>query len=306
MSSSKRRWKDCRRSRRNSSRMSLAQYASTHSWKSRSGGSAARKKGGRPPCSSRCGRSSWPKSTRSASVIGVSQTSALRPVRVSRNRAEAPRVEEPVARMRVVGKWSAAILRSSDGFDKRCTSSKTTRLPRCWRRKPSGSSSSRRTLGSSQSKYSHAGRDWQRTLLPTRRTPMSQTTERRRQALSIRSSQAVRLTTPAVLHLVEPNATLATIGRGCSRRRTAPRPTWAWRWATLRRHELVAREDHPDPRARARRPADDHVRDAHDHVDRDECALEPGRPGLARRRSRRPGPGGVHRQERPGVFRGPG
>src|SRR6202040_3079942 len=39
------------------------------------------------------------------------------------------------------------------------------------------------------------------------------------------------------LHLVEPNATLATFGR----------ITQIWRWATLRGHELVAREDHPDP-----------------------------------------------------------
>ena len=47
--SSRKRWNDCRRSRRNSSWISLAQYASIHSWKSRSGTVRARKKGGRPP-----------------------------------------------------------------------------------------------------------------------------------------------------------------------------------------------------------------------------------------------------------------
>lgn len=62
-------------------------------------------------------------------------------------------------------------------------SSSTTARP--WRstRKASGSSKRRRVLGSSQSRYS-ASRERQRTLLPARRTPISQTTDRRVQASS--------------------------------------------------------------------------------------------------------------------------
>ena len=51
--------------------------------------------------------------------MGVSHSSSLRPAKVSRNLAEAPSVEEPVARIRVSGKWSAAIFKISDGRSSR-------------------------------------------------------------------------------------------------------------------------------------------------------------------------------------------
>jgi len=56
------------------------------------------RKGGSPPLMSRYFKSARPKSFRSAKTTGVSQTSALCPDRVSLNFADAPRVEEPVAK----------------------------------------------------------------------------------------------------------------------------------------------------------------------------------------------------------------
>src|SRR5262245_7724814 len=211
-SSSKKRWNELRRSRRKSSNTSLAQKASSHSWKSASGSSSARKNGGSPPRSSRCSRSGRSKSTRSAAESGVSQISSFRPARASRKRAEAPSVEEPVARTRVEGKWSAAILSSSEGLPRRWISSRTTRLPSSRRRKASGSSISRRTRGSSQSKYSTWGRLWQRLVLPTRRTPVSQRTVLRSQALRRRCCQKVRAYMPPVWRIVRPNAILLAFG----------------------------------------------------------------------------------------------
>lgn len=90
-------------SRRNSSRMSLAQYASIHSWKSPSGSVGARKKGGGPPRSIRCSRSARPKAARSRTTRGARKTTAFRPAKVSLKRAEAPSVDEPVARTRSLG-----------------------------------------------------------------------------------------------------------------------------------------------------------------------------------------------------------
>src|SRR5438874_27599 len=84
--------------------MSLAQYASTHSWNSRSGSRSARKNGGKPPRSNRWARSGRPKSAASAAIIGVSHTSSFRPANVSRKRAAAMirqegfRVVEPASR----------------------------------------------------------------------------------------------------------------------------------------------------------------------------------------------------------------
>ena len=135
-----------------------------------------------------------PKSTRSQTIIGVSHTVSRRPVSVSRNLAVASRVEEPVARTRVSGKWSAAIFNSSEGFARRWISSRTMRLPLRASRNPSGSSISRRVRGSSQSKYSTSSRLRQRNVLPARRTPASQSTDRRRHAVSIASTQCCRLT----------------------------------------------------------------------------------------------------------------
>ena len=113
ISSSTRRWKDCRRSRRNSSRTSFAQYASIHSWKSRSGSAQpGRTAEGRPAGADGGGRSGRSRPGR-RSVIGVSHTSAFRPASVSRKRADAPSVEEPGGERRErLGKWSAAIFRS--------------------------------------------------------------------------------------------------------------------------------------------------------------------------------------------------
>lgn len=51
--------------------------------------------------------------------MGVSHTSALRPVKVSRKRVLAPSVDEPVANTRTSGKWSAAILSNSEGLGNR-------------------------------------------------------------------------------------------------------------------------------------------------------------------------------------------
>jgi hypothetical protein len=58
----------------------------------------------------------------------------------------------------------------------------------------SGSSMARRTRGSSQSKYSMPGSDWARTVLPARRTPRSQRTDRRRHWASSRCRQNLRIT----------------------------------------------------------------------------------------------------------------
>jgi len=67
-----------------------------------------------------------PNASRSAAIIGVSHTSRLRPARLSLNFRLAAKVDDPVATTRTLGKWSAATLRTSDGFVSRWISSRTT------------------------------------------------------------------------------------------------------------------------------------------------------------------------------------
>ena len=55
----------------------------------------------------------------SSKPMGVNHTLRFRPASVSRNFADAPRVEDPVANTRSRGKWSAAIFNNSEGLGKR-------------------------------------------------------------------------------------------------------------------------------------------------------------------------------------------
>ena len=149
-----------------------------------------------PPRNMRWSRSGRPKAIKSRKIIGGRNTSAFRPARVSRKRLEAPKVEDPVARILVSGKWSAATFRTSEGSGRRWTSSRMIRAPRLCFRKLSGFSIRRLVPGSSQSKYRTRSSDCASVVFPTRRTPRSQTTRFRDHASSIVSFHESRCCTP--------------------------------------------------------------------------------------------------------------
>ena len=160
------------------------------------GSSSASSACGSPPCNRRRSRSARSSQfVHSSHRTGCRWTDRFRPVRESLNLCVTASVEEPVARTFNDGYSSATTLSSRLRSSMRCTSSNTNMVPgRRRSRNNSKSRSSRLLEGRSQFMSAASGSMRASVVLPTRRTPESQTIGRSAQARLSRSSHRSRLT----------------------------------------------------------------------------------------------------------------